>query len=506
MKKIFFLFLVVFTIKLSFAEENFNNTMSIGIFDSKNRIRILRPCLITEEKTVEATLQDKIDQMDYLLETQEIIDKTTQNNTLSETTNTPTKKIYSNYINEHNSTLFYDVYNKVIDNLDILNLFFTDYDYNSCSNIMNFNADSKFNDISDYIFSEELEENYDYVVSADIQIVDEYKIKFEVFVWDLIDKRFLGGKYYIIDVITSNTNKIANLMSDFIFQTITGESGGLFDSKIMYIAETGNVKNRKKQVAIMNFDGSKNTKITHGNNMKLTPIFSKYNKDEIFYLEYLIDGAYIIKHNLHTNQMSKISTDKLTMTSAATFNPNGKNQLIVSGSEDGGGTNLYLFDLDNKVNKKITKNKNINTSASFNPDGTEIVYVSDKSGARRIYKKSINENKDEQISSGSGIHDKPSWSPDGRLIAFIKIIKGKFGLYVMTHTGDGERLLTSGYLIEGVKWSPNSRYVIYTKQVAPFGKGSIPKIYVMDILTRHEYQLKTPENEGASDPDWIINE
>ena len=76
----------------------------------------------------------------------------------------------------------------------------------------------------------------------------------------------------------------------------------------------------------------------------------------------------------------------------------------------------------------------------------------------------------------------------------------------MTHTGDGERLLASGYLIEGVKWSPNSRYLIYTKQTSPFGKGSIPKIYIMDILTRHEYQLKTPENEGASDPDWIINE
>ena len=503
MKKIFCLLFIVFTIKTSIAEEFFNNTISVGLFDSKNRIKILRPCLITEEQTVESTLQDKIEQTNSLLN-----DSTTSENvdSVENNQNITTKTVYSNYINEHNSTLFYDVYSKIINNLDILNLFFVDYDYNSCSTIMVYGEKNNFNDISDYIFSKELEEEYDYVVSGDIHIINEHEIKFEVFVWDLIDQRFLGGKYYIIDVITSSVDKIANLVSDFIFQTTTGETGGLFDSKIIYISETGGVKNRKKQVSIMNFDGSKNTKITNGNNMKLTPIFSKYNKDEIFYLEYLTDGAYIIKHNLKTNQMSKISTNKLTMTSAATFNPNGKNQLIVSGSEEDCGTNLYLFDLDNKLNKKITKNKNINTSASFNPDGTEIVYVSDKSGARRIYKKNINNNKEEQISSGSGIHDKPSWSPDGRLVAFIKITKGKFGLYVMTHTGDGERLLASGYLIEGVKWSPNSRYLIYTKQTSPFGKGSIPKIYIMDILTRHEYQLKTPENEGASDPDWIINE
>ena len=76
---------------------------------------------------------------------------------------------------------------------------------------------------------------------------------------------------------------------------------------------------------------------------------------------------------------------------------------------------------------------------------------------------------------------------------------------IMTTEGEGERFLTSDFLIEGVRWSPNSRYLIYTKQSDVFGGNSIPRIYIMDILTKNEFRLNTPEEEGASDPDWITN-
>ena len=255
----------------------------------------------------------------------------------------------------------------------------------------------------------------------------------------------------------------------------------------------------------MNFDGSKNTQITSGNNLKLTPIFSKYNKDEIFYLEYTKDGVFIIKHNIKTNTKYKITAKNQNMTSAPSFNPANKNQLIIAGSEENNGTNLFLFDFDKETNKKITKNKYINTAASFSPDGKNIVYVSDKEGGKKLFTKNLETGDEKLISLNNGLYDKPAWSPDGRLIAFVKMIKGRFYLGIMTTEGEGERFLTSDYLIEGVRWSPNSRYLIYTKQSDVFGGNSIPRIYIMDILTKNEFRLNTPEEEGASDPDWITN-
>ena len=518
MKRVYYVFFIyLFCIIRSFADVAYDNSlMSIGNFDNKIKIKILKPCLVGKEEfsnvvtTQNYESNEKNDntakEMNDLLNS---IESNELNNTIDiNNSNIETQhkiiKTYTNYSSEHNVNLFFNTYKKIIDNLNITNLYSISYDYDSCINITNFINNSNSHDISEYVFSEELNDN-SYIISSDISITKEHEIRLDVFIWDAIDEKFLEGKYYIIDTLTTDADKLGNVVADFIFQQTTGENGGLFNSKIMYISETGNIKNRKKQVAIMNFDGSKNTKITSGNNLKLTPIFSKYNQNEVFYLEYDQSGPFIVKHNLQNNKSLKISTKKQEMTSAATFNPNGENQLIVSGSEEGKGTNLYLFDLDKKINKKLTNSKNINTCASFSPDGSKIVYVSDKTGSRKLYVKDLKTEEEKQISNGAGIYDKPSWSPDGRLIAFIKIFKGNFYLGIMTSGGEGERILASNYLIEGVRWAPNSRYLIYTKQTSPFGKGSIPKIFIMDILTRNEYQLNTPDNEGASDPDWVMN-
>ena len=109
----------------------------------------------------------------------------------------------------------------------------------------------------------------------------------------------------------------------------------------------------------------------------------------------------------------------------------------------------------------------------------------------------------ERISKGRGVYDKPSWSPDGKLISFVKLQGGEFYIGLMTPDGENERLIMNAYLVEGIKWSPNGRYLIYSKQKGPFGKDSIPGIYTIDILTGLEYKLNTPENQGASDPDWV---
>ena len=136
-------------------------------------------------------------------------------------------------------------------------------------------------------------------------------------------------------------------------------------------------------------------------------------------------------------------------------------------------------------------------------DGEKIVFVSDKTGVRKLYIMDKNGNNVEQISHGRGVYDKPSWSPDGKLISFVKMERGEFSIGLMTPDGGSERSIMSAYLVEGVKWSPNGRYLIYSKQNSAFGKSSISGIYTIDILTGIEYKLPTPENRGAIDPDWI---
>ena len=73
----------------------------------------------------------------------------------------------------------------------------------------------------------------------------------------------------------------------------------------------------------------------------------------------------------------------------------------------------------------------------------------------------------------------------------------------MTPDGENERYITESYLIDGLRWSPNSRYIMFSKQSSPYGSGSIPKLYIIDIMTNKETLINTLEDEGAVDPDWV---
>ena len=69
-----------------------------------------------------------------------------------------------------------------------------------------------------------------------------------------------------------------------------------------------------------------------------------------------------------------------------------------------------------------------------------------------------------RISFGEGRYATPVWSPRGDLIAFTKITGGSFGIGVMRPDGSGERMLASGFLVEGPTWAPNGRVLMFFRQ------------------------------------------
>lgn len=354
-------------------------------------------------------------------------------------------------------------------------------------------------DLNNLVVEKYIKTNVEAVLSGYLETRNDGKLELKVRLWDILDQRELFGKYYVIN--EQNAKRVGDVIANNIYEFLTGEISGHFDSKIIFTSETGKVKNRKKRIAMIDFDGSNLRYITDGKNLVLTPVFSKYNKNEIIYLEYKNDEAQLYKLNLLNNNLQLIS-DVGEMTYAPNFNPNGTNEVVFSATKDG-LSNIYKLNFNTNEIKQLTFDRAISTVPSWSPDGEKIVFVSDKTGVRKLYIMDKNGDNVEMISKNYGTYDKPSWSPDGKLISFVKLGGGEFSIGLMTPTGDSERTIMSAYLVEGIKWSPNGRYLIYSKQKGPFGKDSIPGIYTIDILTGIEYKIPTPKNQGASDPDWI---
>lgn len=335
---------------------------------------------------------------------------------------------------------------------------------------------------------------------SDITVDALGNMEIKLRLWDILDERQLFGKYYSTG--KAGYGKMSNVISNEIYKAISGEKSGHFDSQIAYVAESGTELKKIKRIAMMDFDGGNRKYLTSGSDLVLTPAISK-KPGEIIFLRYAGNGAQLYKLNIKDKILKKLGNFSGT-SFAPNVNPKDPNLILLSVIE-GGSSNIYELNSLTGKTAKLTNNGSINTTPSYSPDGKRVVFSSDREGKEQIYIMNADGSSAKKLSSGDAMYSKPVWSPDGNLIAYTEMKSNKFGIGIMTADGRNEKILTRGYLVEGAKWSPNGRYLIYARKNSAYGKSSISKLYMIDIVTGFERELPTPENEGASDPDWANN-
>ena len=320
------------------------------------------------------------------------------------------------------------------------------------------------------------------------------KIDIEFRLWDVLSQKQMVAQK--LSTEKSNWRRIAHVISDIIYQRITGESG-YFDSRIVYISESGPKSNRKKRLAIIDQDGANHKFLTDGSYLALTPRFSPAAQ-EVAYLSYNNTVPRIFLLDLNTGKQ-KILGDFPGMTFSPRYSPDGK-KLVMSLAKNG-NTDIYEMNLETLKMKRLTFYDGIDTAPSYSPDGDFITFESDRSGSQKIYIMNLKTKKVKRISFGKGKYATPVWSPRGDLIAFTKLLGGEFYIGVMYADGKGERVVYKSYLVEGPSWSPNGRVIaFYNQSKLSGGKISNPKVKMIDLTGINLRELVTPSD--ASDPAW----
>lgn len=318
--------------------------------------------------------------------------------------------------------------------------------------------------------------------------------RLEFRLWDVFAEKQMIGLAYT--TTPSNWRRIAHIMSDEIYARLTGEKG-YFDSRIVYIAESGPVTNRKKRLAIMDQDGANHRFLTAGNELVLTPRFSP-NMQMITYLSYFNNRPRVYLYNLSTGRQ-RVLGEFNGMTFAPRFSPEGEH-VVMSYSENG-SSDIYEMHIDSGRVNRLTTHPGIDTSPSYAPSGNQIVFESDRSGSQQLYVMERDGSNARRITFGDGRYANPVWSPRGDLIAFTKMKSGLFYIGVVKPDGTGERLIAQAYHVEGPTWSPNGRVISYFKELQDKnGVGKTAKLFTIDLTGYNEQMLETPV--GASDPAW----
>ncbi|MFD1704508.1 Tol-Pal system beta propeller repeat protein TolB [Methylopila henanensis] len=313
------------------------------------------------------------------------------------------------------------------------------------------------------------------------------RLRTEFRLWDVFAGNQLDGQQFFTD---KNWRRVAHLIADMIYERLTGEKG-YFDTRVVYVDESGPKDKRVKRLAIMDQDGFNVRYITGGDELVLTPRFSPTSQ-EITYMSFGRAEPRVYLLNIETGQREVVGNFP-GMTFSPRFSPDG--QKVIMSLQQGGDSNLYAMDLRSRTTTRLTDSGAIDTSPSYSPDGSQIVFESDRGGNQQIYVMSASGGGAQRISFGQGRYSTPVWSPRGDLIAFTKQSGGKFAIGVMKPDGSGERILTEGFHNEGPTWAPNGRVLMFFRD-----QGGGPRIYSVDVTGRNEQRIPTPG--FASDPAW----
>ena len=292
--------------------------------------------------------------------------------------------------------------------------------------------------------------------------------------------------------------RIAHKIADAVYERLTGDSG-YFDTRIVYIAESGPQTDLVKRLAIMDQDGANRRLLSNLGRLNLTPRFSP-TAQQITYMSYVNDVPRVYLLKLESGVRSVLG-DFRNMTFAPRFSPDGR-KIVMSLAVEG-NTDIYEMDLATRFIKRLTTDPAIDTSPSYSPDGTQVTFSSDRGGEQQIYVMDTSGTGDaRRITYRDGSYSTPVWSPRGDLIAFTRQDRRNgFSIGVMGTDGGGERLIASGDLVEGPTWAPNGRVLMFSRDTYDIdGRGTSRTLHSIDITGRNERLVETHGN--ATDPAW----
>ena len=172
------------------------------------------------------------------------------------------------------------------------------------------------------------------------------------------------------------------------------------------------------EIYVMNADGSGQTRLTDNAAVDSRPVFSPDGEKIVFSrrdprsLDTSLQRDDVWVMNSDGTMQDRLTTDPATDTHA-NFSPDGTK--IVFSSERGGNTDLYVMNADGTEQDRLTTDPKVDEFPAFSPEGDEIVFSSDREGNFEIYvmKAALegSENYPSRLTYDPAIDSKPEWGP-----------------------------------------------------------------------------------------------
>jgi TolB protein len=258
------------------------------------------------------------------------------------------------------------------------------------------------------------------------------------------------GKQYSDVASEEAARVIAHKFADEIIFRLGGGIAGIAESKIFFVSD----RSGRKEIWVMDYDGSNQRQITHQGSISLSPRISP-------------DG-------------SRLAFSSLTRS----------------------GWEILMFSVDLNRLVSFPHFGGTNLSPSWSPDGARLALSSSRGGHSEIFVCDASGGNLHAMTTGRGPDVSPVWNrKTGAQIAFVSGTTGLPQVYTMEADGTNQQRMTDqGYAVSP-NWSPNGQFLslAWTRKYGPGEPGS-SDIYLMDIASKQWVQLT--HDGGRNDFPW----
>ncbi len=178
------------------------------------------------------------------------------------------------------------------------------------------------------------------------------------------------------------------------------------------------------------------------------------------------------------------------------ISPDGAHVLF-GGAGFGGAIDVFLVAADGSGLTNLTKDPHTDDSPDWSPDGSRILFESDRNGDFKIFVMDADGSNVKALTNHLGDDQRPDWSPDGNQVAFQRSSGGRPDVFVMDADGSNVVQLTDDVGDDGAPiWSPNGQKILFrSNRTGEYG------IWVMApdgsderavIVTDHQGNIRAP--------------
>ncbi len=280
--------------------------------------------------------------------------------------------------------------------------------------------------------------------------------------------------------------KVAHDIADSIIASLTGERG-IFSTRIAFVS---NVRGNK-EIFTMDYDGEGVEAVTQNGSINLSPSWSP-DGSAISYVSFKDGRSAVYIKEIKNGIDKRLSLPEGT-SMGASWAPDGQRLAVVVSR--GGNADIYALNRDGSGFSRLTDSWALDVSPSWSPTGKEIAFVSDRGGNPQIYIMDSSGGNVRRLTFEGKYNVSPSWSPKGERIAFAGMSDGKFEVFTINLDGSGlMRLTTDAENNEGPTWSPDGRFITFSS-----AKGGGIHIMRSDGTGRKKV---TSMKGRATNPSW----